>query len=86
MRPPFAPPRMSLPRKVEAEAQAVEGAMESYQADLDALGIAIDPELNAKMLGRREGTVSTPESKTAVLVIPTDEEAAIAGDTYELAQ
>ena len=53
-------------------------------SDLEALGIVLDTELNEKTIKRRQGAVSTPESPTAVLVVPTDEEAAIADDTYRL--
>jgi acetate kinase len=38
-----------------------------------------------QMSDRREGPVSSPESPVQVLVIPTDEEAAIAADTYLMA-
>jgi acetate kinase len=51
---------------------------------MEPLGIALDAELNAKTVARREGTVSTRESRTAVLVVPTDEEAAIADDTFSI--
>lgn len=53
-------------------------------SDLEALGIVLDAELNEKTIRRRQGAVSTPDSSTAVLVVPTDEEAAIADDTYRL--
>lgn len=53
-------------------------------SDLETLGIAIDEELNKRTVGRRQGAISASESPTAVLVIPTDEEAAIADDTYRL--
>ena len=53
-------------------------------SDLEALGIAIDAELNEQTIGRRQGAISTAESSTVVLVVPTDEEAAIADDTYRL--
>lgn len=53
-------------------------------SNLEGLGIVLDAEQNARMVARREGAVSTPESPTAVLVIPTDEEAAIADDTYRI--
>ena len=52
---------------------------------LEELGIAIDPDLNQKTVGRREGSISVAGSKVDVLVIPTDEEAAIAADTYQIA-
>jgi acetate kinase len=47
---------------------------------LDFFGIAIDPTLNEKTL-RSEGVVSSPQSKTRVCVIPTNEELLIARDT-----
>lgn len=53
--------------------------------DLEQLGITIDPKKNDKTIAK-EGQISTDESKVAVYVIPTDEEAAIAKDTFELAQ
>ena len=49
------------------------------------LGMALDPDLNQQTVGRREGVISTPESRTKLLVVPTDEEAAIAADTYQIA-
>ena len=51
---------------------------------LGHIGITIDPAKNARVRGC-EADVGTPESPTRVLVIPTNEEGAIAGDTYELA-
>ncbi len=53
--------------------------------ELDQLGLAIDLEQNEQVAGR-EADISGTKSRIKVLVIPTDEEAAIAGDTYELAQ
>ena len=52
--------------------------------ELPSLGITMDENLNRQMVGRREGRISSPESPVQVLVIPTDEEAAIAADTYQL--
>ncbi len=52
---------------------------------LDALGIALDPGRNRAAV-RKEGPVSAEGSRVNVYVIPTDEEAAIAKDTYQLAQ
>jgi len=54
-------------------------------SDLENLGIVLDSDLNSSTIGRREGPITTPDSKTQVLVIPTDEEAAIAADTYGIA-
>jgi acetate kinase len=51
---------------------------------LEELGVVIDPERNRETVGRREGPISTADSRIQVLVVPTDEEAAIAADTYEL--
>ncbi len=52
--------------------------------ELEPMGIALDAELNERTVARREGPISTPQSRTALLVIPTDEEAAIADDTYRI--
>ncbi len=52
---------------------------------LQPLGIDLDSDLNQQTVGRREGAISTSESRTKLLVIPTDEEAAIAADTYQIA-
>ncbi|MFI3238248.1 MAG: acetate kinase [Lachnospiraceae bacterium] len=49
---------------------------------LGYLGVTIDEEKN-HMFGQ-EHAISTPDSKTTVLVVPTDEELVIARDTYEL--
>lgn len=49
---------------------------------LGYLGIALDQEANGK---RGENIlISTPDSRTKVLVIPTNEELAIARETYAL--
>ncbi len=53
-------------------AQALEG--------LDELGIALDPEANHAAVGR-EARISSPDSRIAVLVVPTNEELMIARDT-----
>ncbi|MBN2376365.1 MAG: acetate kinase [Sedimentisphaerales bacterium] len=52
-------------------------------AGLTQIGIEIDPAKNAATI-RKEGDITTDSSKAKVLVIPTNEEAAIAADTYEL--
>lgn len=54
-------------------------------SDLENLGIVLDSDRNSSTVGRREGPITTPGSRTQVLVIPTDEEAAIAADTYRIA-
>jgi acetate kinase len=51
-------------------------------SDQSQIGIEIDPTRNAATL-RKEGLISTEDSRVKVFVIPTDEEAAIAKDTYE---
>jgi acetate kinase len=45
--------------------------------DLDALGILLDPERN-KATGATEATISAPDSRVKVLVIPTNEELVVA--------
>ncbi len=52
--------------------------------DLDQIGIGLDPALNASVSG--EAKISSDSSRVAVLVIPTNEEAAIAVDTYQMSQ
>jgi len=47
-------------------------------------GIEIDDEANARMVGGVEGRITTPESRLAVWVIPTDEELLIARDTFRV--
>jgi len=51
-------------------------------SDLEGLGISIDDEKN-KIRGE-EIDISTPEASVRVLVIPTNEELAIARETEEL--
>lgn len=48
---------------------------------LEWMGLKLDAERNREMTGRREGLISTPESRLAAYVIPTDEELLIARDT-----
>lgn len=50
---------------------------------LTYLGVEIDVEKNKNLRGK-EALISTPESKVAVCVIPTDEELMIASDTMTL--
>ena len=57
----------------------IRGAVCEY---LGYLGIEIDPEIN-KARGKRV-TISTPESKVKVCVIPTNEELSIARETLDL--
>jgi acetate kinase len=53
-------------------------------ADMEYLGIRIDAQKNGKAIAR-EAEIQTADSRVRVFVIPTDEEAAIAKDTYSLA-
>ena len=46
------------------------------------MGMKIDPELNEVRGPERE--ISAADSKVKILVIPTNEELAIAQDTYDL--
>ncbi len=52
---------------------------------LEPLGIRLDPGRNRAVAGG-EAPISAADSRVQVYVIPTDEEAAIAKDTYALAQ
>ncbi|MHB0960640.1 MAG: acetate/propionate family kinase [Pirellulaceae bacterium] len=51
--------------------------------DLEPLGIVLDTEKNRCALGG-EATISQPQSRVRLLVVPTDEEGVIAGDTYDI--
>ena len=50
--------------------------------NMEIFGIEIDPEKNKETVGK-EGKISTEKSKVDVYVIPTNEELAIASDTYQ---
>lgn len=52
---------------------------------LDRIGVDLDTEINKKTVGR-EGDISTKASTVKILVIPTNEELAIANDTFNLAE
>lgn len=52
---------------------------------LDIIGISVDAEKNALTVGM-EGEIQTKDSKVRIFVIPTDEEAAIAHDTFSIAK
>lgn len=56
-----------------------QGSMEGLQH----MGIIIDPEAN-KANRSQEGTISAPDSKVTVCVIPTDEELLVASDTMDI--
>jgi acetate kinase len=53
-------------------------------AELDALGIALDPEKNAQAVDGREGDIAAADSRVRVWVIPTNEELLIARDTVRV--
>ena len=50
---------------------------------LGYLGLELDEEANSKAVGE-EMTISTPNSKVKVCIIPTNEEVAIARETLAL--
>jgi acetate kinase len=50
-------------------------------AEMDFLGIALDPERNAACIGGAEGEIEATGSRVKVYVIPTNEELLIARDT-----
>lgn len=56
---------------------------EKICTNLESLGIAFDAKQNKQTLGVA-GEISGPESRVKLLVIPTNEEMAIAGDTYAI--
>jgi len=56
---------------------------EAALADLDQLGLAVDPELNAARGGGAR-LISPAGARVAVAVVPTDEELEIATQTYAL--
>ncbi|MCK4248909.1 MAG: acetate kinase, partial [Candidatus Omnitrophica bacterium] len=51
--------------------------------NLKALGITFDSARNTDS-AQKERVITTDDSKVQVFVIPTDEEGAIARDTYEI--
>jgi acetate kinase len=53
---------------------------------LDPLGIALDPERNAAAKDGHAGAISTPGTKLAAWVIPTNEELLIARDTVRVVE
>jgi len=50
-------------------------------SDMENLGIRVDAEKNRGVVGK-EGRIEAAESQIALFVVPTDEEGAIARDTY----
>jgi len=55
-------------------------------AGLDVMGVSIDQAKNSGVVRGRETDISSTNSRSRVLVIPTDEEKMIASDTYALAK
>ena len=53
-------------------------------ADLDALGLKLDAELNAGCRAA-EAIISSPDSQVRIMVVPTNEELLIARDTRDIA-
>ncbi len=51
---------------------------------LEGVGLHLDPGVNRAMVGGRAGIISRPESRAALLVIPTDEELMIAREVVRL--
>lgn len=47
-------------------------------------GLHLDADANAKLVGGREGCISTPDSRLGAWVVPTDEELLIARDTFRV--
>jgi len=53
--------------------------------DMENLGVSLDDQKNKAIRGK-EGDISADDSAVKIFVIPTDEEGAIAGDTYTIAR
>jgi acetate kinase len=52
--------------------------------ELSWAGVQLDDAANAQLVGGAEGRITTPTSRLAVWVIPTDEELLIARDTFRV--
>ena len=57
---------------------------ERILSDMDELGVILDKEKNNKIKDGGEGEINANNSKIKVFVIKTDEERAIALDTYKI--
>ena len=55
-------------------------------ADLEDLGVVLDPAANEATVRGKEGIISAPESKIKVCVIPANEELVIAREVYRFKQ
>lgn len=53
---------------------------------MENLGIVVDERRNAAMTGGKEGEIQSAGARIKVLIVPTDEERAIAQETYRLAE
>lgn len=51
---------------------------------MEDLGVVLDPKKNDETIRGKEGIISTDDSKIKVMVVPTDEEGRIAGDTFKI--
>lgn len=59
---------------------------EMVLADMDFLGITVDPEKNKERNNGKIRDITAPGGKVKILIIPTNEELVIARETYELVQ
>jgi acetate kinase len=59
------------------------GILEGLEANL---GISFDPAKNQAAVGGQEADIAARDSRVHVLVVPTNEEKAIAADTYALSR
>ncbi|PNH07071.1 Acetate kinase [Tetrabaena socialis] len=51
---------------------------------MQGMGLEVDPALNARMVGGKQGDIATAASRVRLLVIPTDEEQCIAQQTLQV--
>ena len=49
---------------------------------MEFMGLVIDPQKNASMVGGQEGSIAASSSRLDILVVPTNEELLIARDTF----
>jgi acetate kinase len=61
------------------------GLREAICRELNHLGLALDPKLNAETKGR-EAVISAPESAVKIMVIPTNEELVVAREVRRFLQ
>jgi acetate kinase len=65
--------------------QRAAGVRAKICSELEPLGVELDESRNRDAVGG-EATISSPQSRVRLLVVPTDEEVVIATDTYEIVQ